>query len=104
MTQENTLLTTLQQRGHGRIFRDIGIRLHLFKGIWDTFENTEWKFRDIRIQRFLGVGHTCLKYYMILGILFQILSGIRDIGDPLPGHQQSIRRLSSQWNSAVEHT
>ena len=27
--------------------------VHLFKGIRDTFENFEWKFRDIWIRMFL---------------------------------------------------
>ena len=44
-----------------------------------------WKnwmeFRDIGIQRFLDFGDTCWKGYMILGILFKIISGIRDTGD-----------------------
>ena len=54
--------------------------MHLFKRIWDTFENSEWNFRDIGIQSFLDLGiFVC---YMSLGILFQIFPGIRDIGDP----------------------
>ena len=55
--------------------------MHLFKGIRDTFENFEWNFRDIGIQRLMDFGDTCSKCYMILGILFQIFSGIWDIGD-----------------------
>ena len=50
-----------------------------FKRIRDTFENTEWNFRDTWIQSFLDFGDTCSKCYMILGILFQIFSGIQDI-------------------------
>ena len=56
--------------------------VHLFKGIWDTFENFEWNFRNIRIQRFLGFSDTCSKCCMVLGILFQIFSGILGTGDP----------------------
>ena len=39
--------------------------MHLFKGIHDTFENFEWNFRDIGIQRFLDLGDICSKSYMI---------------------------------------
>ena len=62
--------------------------MHLFKGERDTFENFEWNFRDIGIQRFLNFGDTCSKCYMILGILFNIISGIRDTRDPLPRPQK----------------
>ena len=55
--------------------------VHLFKRKWDIFENFEWNFRDIGIQRFLDLGDICSKCYMILDIFFQIFSGIRDIGD-----------------------
>ena len=33
--------------------------VHLFKRIRDTFENFEWNFRDIGIQRFLDFVGTC---------------------------------------------
>ena len=33
--------------------------MHLFKGIWDTFENFEWNFIDIGVHRFLDFGDTC---------------------------------------------
>ena len=55
----------------------------IFKGIRDTFENFEWNFWDKGIQRFLDLGDTCSKCYMILGIFFfQIFAGIWDTGDP----------------------
>ena len=52
--------------------------MHLFKGIRATFENFEWNFRYIRIQRLLDFWDTCSKYCMILGILFKVTLGIRD--------------------------
>ena len=52
--------------------------VHLFKGVWDTFENFEWNFRDIGIQRFLDLGDICSKCYMILGIFFSNI--FRDTG------------------------
>ena len=57
--------------------------MHLFKGIWDTFENFEWNVRHTGIQRFLDFWDTFSKCYMILGILFKIISGI--LGTLLPG-------------------
>ena len=61
--------------------------MHLFKEIWDTLENFEWNFRAIGIERFPDFGDTCSKCYIILGILLQIFSGIRDIEDPFPEPQ-----------------
>ena len=39
--------------------------VHLFNGIRDTFENFEWNFRDIGIQRLIDFGDTCSECYMI---------------------------------------
>ena len=58
--------------------------MYLFKGIRDIFENFECNFRGFGVQTFQDLGDTCSKCYMILGILFKIISGIRDTGDPLP--------------------
>ena len=56
--------------------------VRLFKGIRDTLKILNG---ILGIQRLMFFGGTCSKCYMILGILFRIFSGVRDIGDPLPG-------------------
>ena len=62
--------------------------MHLFKGIRDTFENFEWNFRDVGLQRLIDFGDTCSKCYTVLGILFQIFSGI--MGTPPPPSRASL--------------
>ena len=78
----NVVIFRLYLGGPGSVFRDTGIYI-LFKGIWDTFENFEWNFRDIRIQRLLNFRDICSLCYMILRIFFEIISGIP--GGHLPG-------------------
>ena len=58
--------------------------MHLFEGILDNFDNFEWNFRDIR-YRFLVLWilvQNAIYDFINLRILFKIISGIRDTGDP----------------------
>ena len=63
----------------------LGIQLIYLNGYVILLKTLNGIFRDIGIHRFIDFGDICSKYYMILGILFQIISGIRGIGDSLPG-------------------
>ena len=70
----------LLYRGPERVFRDTWICRIYLKGYGILLKKTEWNFRDIGKQRFLDFWDTWSKCYMILGILFQIFSGVPDIG------------------------
>ena len=52
---------------------------------------------------FLDCRVTCSKCYMILGIFFQIFSGIRDIGDPT-SRASLVNALLVLRNAAELHT
>ena len=60
--------------------------MHLFKGIQDTFENFEWNFRDIGIQRFLDFWRYLFKMLYDFKDTFQNnFSDTGYWGNPLPG-------------------